>query len=380
MKANQIPGTSDLPAGLRKSRLLLATAGGTMSAATKIVEGLEDETALLHADHHRLARCGLRPALIEKLLDLRARHAHEAHEEEVLRRGGWVAVHGEESFPESLITIPAAPAALFGRGTLPDRDQPVVAIIGSRRCTPEGRRLAREMAYELARAGVAIVSGLARGIDSAALRGTLSGGAPALGVLGSGFDFIYPPENRGLFEEVAAQGALISEFTLGTAPQRGLFPRRNRLISGLALGVLVVEASDKSGTLITVDHAIAQGRVVMAVPGLVGPACFQGTNRLVRDGAQVILSVEDIVLSLGLSPARSTRADRDASAAPSRPDPSVPDTAVLAACGDEAMTPDAIAAATGLPVRQVLAILARLAMEDRIERHPGALYLGKTRK
>jgi DNA processing protein len=177
-------------------------------------------------------------------------------------------------------------------------DDAAVAIVGSRRATAYGEAVARELAGELARRGITIVSGLARGIDAAAHRGALDAGGTTLAVLGSGLDEIYPPEHRELAAEVTTSGALLSEFPLGTAPLRLHFPRRNRIISGLSLGVVVVEAGVKSGALITAHHALEQGREVFAVPGRVHAQYSEGSNRLIKAGAKLVESWEDVLVEL----------------------------------------------------------------------------------
>ena len=199
--------------------------------------------------------------------------------------GVGVLVWGDAEYPARLQEIASAPPVLYVRGR-------------SRRATAYGEAVARELAGELARRGITIVSGLARGIDAAAHRGALDAGGTTLAVLGSGLDEIYPPEHRELAAEVTTSGALLSEFPLGTAPLRLHFPRRNRIISGLSLGVVVVEAGVKSGALITAHHALEQGREVFAVPGRVHAQYSEGCNRLIKAGAKLVESWEDVLVEL----------------------------------------------------------------------------------
>jgi len=212
--------------------------------------------------------------------------------------GVGVLVWGDAEYPARLQEIASAPPVLYVRGRMEPGDDAAVAIVGSRRATAYGEAVARELAGELARRGLIIVSGLARGIDAAAHRGALEAGGPTWAVLGSGLDEIYPPEHRGLAEEVTTSGALLSEFPLGTAPLRLHFPRRNRIISGLSLGVVVVEAGVKSGALITAHHALEQGREVFAVPGRVHAQYSEGSNRLIKAGAKLVESWEDVLVEL----------------------------------------------------------------------------------
>lgn len=205
----------------------------------------------------------------------------------------------EKVFPEKLREIYRTPERLFVRGKLPDPRLPAVAIVGARMCSPYGKSQAYRFAAELARQGVQIISGLARGIDSMAHEGALSvAGGRTFGVLGCGVDVVYPKGNSGLYRRVRENGGLISEFPAGTPPRPANFPQRNRLISAFADIVLVIEAREKSGSLITVDHALEQGRSVYALPGRVDDALSQGCNRLVAQGAGIAVSPEMLLEEL----------------------------------------------------------------------------------
>mgnify|MGYP001115180768 CR=1 FL=1 len=216
----------------------------------------------------------------------------------VAKAGVAVIVWGDPEYPSRLQAIASAPPVLYVRGGLAREDEAAVAIVGSRRATAYGEDMAGELARELGRRGLTIVSGLARGIDAAAHRGALEVGARTVAVLGHGLDQTYPPEHRDLAESVAASGVLLSEFPLGTAPLRPHFPRRNRIISGLSLGVVVVEAGVESGALITANHALDQGRDVFAVPGRVHARYSEGCNRLIKAGAKLVESWEDVLAEL----------------------------------------------------------------------------------
>ena len=197
----------------------------------------------------------------------------------------------DPDYPARLRAIPDPPAALFVKGTLAPDDQHAIAIVGSRRASPYGRHVAAELAAALAQRGFTIVSGMALGADAAAHEGCLHAGGRTIAVLGSGIDVIYPPEHADLYERIAAAGAVISEMPPGVPPARNNFPARNRIISGLALGVVVVEAPEKSGALITASHALEQGREVFAVPGSVNSAQSRGSHQLLRDGAKLVTAV-----------------------------------------------------------------------------------------
>jgi DNA processing protein len=201
----------------------------------------------------------------------------------------------QKDYPPGLKAIDDPPIVLYVKGDLRETDAVAIGIVGSRRCTFYGRSQAERLGSILAARGVTVVSGMARGIDSAAHRGALGAGGRTLAVMGNGLSSVYPPENRDLFEKISANGAAISEFPMDMAPLPGNFPRRNRLISGLSLGVVVVEAALDSGSLITARLALEQGREVFAVPGKAGSPTSRGTHSLIRDGAKLVEDVDDIL-------------------------------------------------------------------------------------
>lgn len=210
-------------------------------------------------------------------------------------------IYGSEDYPDILDRIPDPPVVLFYRGDFENfLKMPAIAVIGSRRCTTYGRNVARTLARDFVRSGIAVVSGLARGIDGEAHRGVIEEGGVTMAVLGSGLDVCYPPEHARLSEKIIEKGVILSEYPPGTEPARYRFPERNRLISGFSRGVVVVEAGKKSGTMITVNTALDQGRDVFAVPGEVTRALSMGTNMLLRDGAGVVITAADVLEPLGL--------------------------------------------------------------------------------
>ncbi|MGE4605391.1 MAG: DNA-processing protein DprA, partial [Myxococcota bacterium] len=224
-------------------------------------------------------------------------------------------------YPERLSALSDPALLLLVRGRPELLSRPAVAIVGSRAATVYGKRVARQIAADLAAAGLTVVSGLARGVDAEAHEGALEAGGVTVAVLACGIDRVYPPEHRALARRVAASGAVIGELPLGTPPKAPFFPMRNRLISGLSLAVVVVEARERSGSLITASHAANQGRDVFAVPGPITAPTSAGTNQLLRDGACVALGAEDVLRELGVeslrtpSPARQTRRLGDSAAA-----------------------------------------------------------------
>lgn len=206
----------------------------------------------------------------------------------------------DEEYPKRLRNIPSPPYALFFKGMLPREDRSSVAIVGARECTPYGEVMAKEFAKALAKKGVQIISGMARGVDSAGQSGALEVGGESFGVLGCGVDICYPREKIGLYMDLQGSGGVISEFPLGTNPLPQYFPARNRIISGLADTILVMEAKEQSGSLITADMALEQGKDVYALPGPINSRLSMGCNRLIRQGAGILLSPDELLQELGI--------------------------------------------------------------------------------
>ncbi len=218
--------------------------------------------------------------------------------EYIEKEGITLLCYGTRGYPEVLMDIYDPPAVLFCKGKLQGDEANAVAIVGSRRCSLYGLQMAEQLAFALAVKGVTVISGMARGIDSAAHRGALRAGGRTVAVMGSGFGHVYPPGSGKLFSAICESGAVLTEYTSDTFPERGNFPRRNRIISGMAKGVVVVEATRKSGAMITVDLALDQGREVFAVPGRADSLTSGGTNELIQNGAKLVMSADDILEDL----------------------------------------------------------------------------------
>ena len=211
------------------------------------------------------------------------------------KTGGRLVTLNDDDYPRRLKDIYDPPALLYLRGELKKEDELAIAIVGSRKTSAYGREITERIGRDLARHGVTVVSGMARGIDSVAHRGALQGGGRTIAVLGCGVDVIYPSENRSLFHQIIERGAVVSEFRMESLPEGGHFPRRNRIISGLSMGAVIVQASAGSGSLITAGYALEQGREVFAVPGNVGAEGSRGTNQLIKEGAKLVESSGDIL-------------------------------------------------------------------------------------
>lgn len=246
---------------------------------------------------------GVTPQIAEAVTGAACRRFAEEECRRIERTGVRLLTFLDADYPRRLFEIGDPPPLLYLRGKVPSWD-PAVAVVGGRRATREGLKAADRLSCELSAAGVLVVSGMARGIDTAAHRGALAGSGSTVAVLGCGADVVYPPENRQLADRIAAEGCILSEFPLGTRPLAEHFPRRNRIISGLSRGVLVVEAVEKSGSLITARYALDQGREVMAVPGPISSPACRGSNGLIKAGAQLVDCIDDILDATRINAAR----------------------------------------------------------------------------
>jgi DNA processing protein len=292
----------------------------------------------------------------------------------MLEKGVSLLCLGTPPYPAALATIPDPPGLLYMRGNLEPRDQQAVAIVGSRHGTSYGRRIAERLAGDLARAGFTIISGLARGIDAMAHRGALQAGGRTLAVLAGGLSRIYPPEHAELAQEVAVSGALLTESSMLMEPMAGMFPARNRIISGLARAVVVVEAADKSGALITASHAAEQGREVFAVPGPVDSPASGGALELLRKGAKLARHAGDILEELqGIAPLIAAgQAQNSGSAAPGGLDDL--QRRIWEFLGSQRQNVDDIARTMSLSAPELTRVLMVLEMKKVIKRLPGNQY------
>lgn len=290
----------------------------------------------------------------------------------------WCGEHGvriitmtDEDYPASFESLPDAPPVMFVRGQLSASDSLAIGIVGTRHATQYGLREAARFARDLARAGVTVVSGMARGIDAAAHRGAIEAGGRTIAVLGGGLAHIYPPEHKGLSGEIAAAGAVISEYAPDAPPRGPMFPQRNRLISGLSLGVLVIEAAARSGSLITARHAAEQGREVFALPGPVTSRVSLGCHALIRDGAHLVTSVDHILEELGPAASSIPTGDGHQLRQPGELLLNDQERTVLEVIATEATSIDVITRQSGLPIHRVLSTISVLETRRLIRRLSG---------
>lgn len=283
----------------------------------------------------------------------------------------------EPSYPSRLKTIPDPPPLLYISGTLTPQDDVAVAIVGGRRATAPGRILTEEIAKDLSERGITIISGLARGIDAAAHRGALAAQGRTIAVLGCGIDRTYPSEHQTLRRSIESHGAVISELTIGAAPHSHHFPRRNRIISGLSLGVLVSEAAINSGSLITAKLALEQGREVFAVPGSIKEEACRGSNRLIKEGAKLVEGAQDVLDEIvpQIDARQRARMRLDAAPLDAKAPIGQEDLSVYEALSYEAQSIDSVIERTGLSAAQVSATLLSLELNGRIRQLPGQQYI-----
>ncbi len=281
-----------------------------------------------------------------------------------------IVTYVDPEYPESLREIHDPPLALYVKGGFQSRDRHAIGMVGARRCTRYGQQCAESLSYSLAKAGVTVVSGLAKGIDTAAHEGALKGQGRTLAVLGSALDCLYPPSNRDLAERIANQGAVISEFAFGRQPDKSTFPMRNRVVSGLSKGIVVVEAGRKSGALITADQALEQGRTVLAMPGRIDSPASAGTHALIQQGAKLVTSAEDVLQEFEFLTGWSGIGQERQAA---RPAPSLSDkeARIMAELEQGEQNVDAVIRATGLGPGEVSALLIGLEMKRLIRMLPG---------
>ena len=287
--------------------------------------------------------------------------------------GARMVLWGDADYPKQLAAIRGAPAALYVVGCVAALKAPQLAMVGARAASPLGLAIARELADSLAHAGLTITSGLAMGIDAASHEGALAARGRTVAVFGTGLDRVYPAENVGLAERVRATGALVSEFPPRTEPQRQNFPRRNRVISGLALGTLVVEAARDSGSLITAQRAAEQGREVFAVPGSIRNPLSWGCHQLIRDGAHLVAEPADVLAGLRFHHEYQRLERQDPGSSGDVPLDKEYEM-LLDALGFEPATIDALVARCGLSGEAIASMLLILELEGRIAPYPGGLY------
>ena len=354
----------------RKYWIGFSRAAGTGAVRLRqLLDTFGDIASAWRADASALRASGIGPHAVEGILEARANIDLDAEVDRLNRLGFTYLTWQDPRFPAPLLEIASPPIVLYCWGSLDQADRHATAIVGTRRPTPYGQAVARDLATALAVHGVTTVSGLARGIDSIAHRASLDAGGRTLAVLGSGLDQVYPPEHRTLAGEIADQGAVLTEYPLGTRPEAGNFPVRNRIVAGLARALVVVEAGEASGALITADFAADQGREVFSVPGNIYSRASRGVNKLLLQGATPFLSPEDVLAALAI-PAQLQSPPEEA------PSLGADLEGLLAGLlTDEPSHADDLVARTHRPPSEVVAALAMLELQGRAVQVGGMNYV-----
>ncbi len=336
----------------------------------ELLVALGSPQAVLSAQDYELDRVeGLSEADRRKLR--REAKADISADLEMVERSGIDIVSiSDERYPKRLREIPEPPPVLFVAGTIEKRDELSVAMVGTRAATPYGKLVAERLAGDLGRKGFTVVSGLARGIDQAAHRGALSAGGRTIGVLGCGLDVDYPRGSRELKQQMREAGAIITEYGFGTEPREERFPTRNRIISGMSLGVVVVEAPERSGALLTADFALEQNREVFAVPANIDAPTSRGCLQLIKDGAKLVDSAEDIIDGLGIVPEAIPESRK-----PPPTDLSPDEAAVIGALSHEPKHLDVLIQQTGLCAARATSALMLLEVKGAARRLPGSMFV-----
>jgi DNA processing protein len=368
-----VPPIRSVPVEDRESFIKLSLVNGV---GPRLLAGLIDHfgsaAATLKAT---LSQLGQVPRIGPKLSTLIRDSSQGDLAERVLQHcnvhGVRIIISGDPEFPRLLAELPDPPVMLFVRGEFHQSDQLSIAMVGTRHCTNYGRTMAERISKGLARYGITIVSGLARGIDATCHRGAIESNGRTMAVLGSSVTDIYPPEHKELADQVVEHGVLISETHPFSKPKAGVFPQRNRIISGLSLGTIVVEAADRSGSLITARHAGEQGRDLFAVPGAATSRMSRGCNRLIRDGAILIQDAEDVIEHLGPLVEKATLGDGNVVHHAAELQLNEMETAVLQAIDCMPTDIDQVISTSKLPVPRVLSTLSVLEMRGLIQRLSG---------
>ena len=334
-----------------------------------LIQYFGDLEAAWSAAPIELARAGLGGKVIERILQARQNVDLEKLWAKIEAQGIKILTWEDETYPQRLKEIDQPPPVLYIRGSyLPD-DLFAVAIVGTRRVTAYGRQITEELAAYLATHGITVISGLARGVDAIAHQTALKAGGRTIGVLGSGVDKIYPPEHRGLAEKMIENGAIVSDYAPGTPPDASNFPPRNRIISGLSLAVVVIEAGETSGALITAEFAAEQGREIFSVPGSILAPQSKGTNKLIQNGALPLLSVNDLMQALNLSRMGEQKAARKAIPSDET------EARLMNVLSEEPLHVDEIRNQTELPIEKVSAALALMELKGMVRQVGGMNYV-----
>ena len=339
-----------------------------------LINHFGDPEKIFHADHKDLGAVeGINKKAIDAILHFKPIPQIDRELDRAAAKGIRIIPFTSSEYPENLKNIYDPPPFLYVNGTFEKQDGNAIAVVGSRYASEYGMKATQRITCDLTSCGITIISGMARGIDSCAHREALAGGGRTIAVLGSGVDVVYPPENRELYKRITAQGAVISEYPMGTKPNSYNFPGRNRIISALSLGVLVAEASQKSGSLITARYALEQGREVFATPGNIYSYKSRGTNDLLKRGAKVVQTAEDILEELQFPVEK--RNNMDYNCRKNREELGLEEQKLYELIEEESVHIDELMLKSGLSSGQLSSILLDLELKDLIQHLPGKRFV-----
>ena len=335
----------------------------------KLLQYFGDIQSAWEARSYQLQAACLNETLLQRMVDIRNRVSLDVMEQEIFSQGIKVLTWDDPEYPDRLRQITQSPFVLYIKGEIDTDDIWAVAIIGTRRYSAYGQQVAENLSHTLAHNGITIISGLARGIDGIAHKAALAAGGRTIAVLGSGLDKLYPPEHRDLANLISKQGALISDYPLGTPPDGSNFPPRNRIISGLSKCIIVIEAGEKSGALITATYAAEQGKEVFSVPGKITAPMSKGTNLLIKQGAHPLLDPQDVLDMLNMTLVAEQRVVRKALPGDSK------EAVLYQTVGDEPLHVDEISSLVDMPIEEVTSTLALMELKGMVRKTFGMKYM-----
>jgi DNA processing protein len=364
--------------GIKDWIILNMIPGVGSSTFRRLIKFFGSPSAVLNTSLKELAMVrGLTPSVCQSIIDHRASIEVDEELRLIEKHNCNIITIEDQTYPSALKAIHDPPPLLYIKGELTEADSNSIAIVGTRNASPYGKMASEKLSNQLASRGITVVSGLAHGIDTYAHNGALSAGGRTIAVMGNGLDIIYPSENAKLFDAIVNSGAVISELSMGTQPRRGMFPQRNRLISGISLGTLVVEASRQSGALITADLALEQGREVFAIPGPIYSEESKGTNWLIKQGAKLVDSVEDILEELPSHSFQQTDdniKNEDAIVESQLPQD---EGTIWKVIGSSPIHIDDISRQSGLPIFKVCSVLVMLELKGLVQQLSGKMFIRK---
>lgn len=341
----------------------------------RLIEEFGDPVNLWYSSVKELKKINyLNETDLIQLIDKNKKENADRYLSELAKKNIRIITIKDGEYPDILRNIYDPPVVLYVKGGL-KRDEKALAIVGSRNASEYGSKIAYKLAYKLSLAGFTVISGLAKGIDTFAHIGALEAGGRTVAILGCGIDRIYPQENRKLSEKIENSGAIISEYLPGNKPMPYNFPARNRIISGMAMGIIIVEAGEKSGSLITANHALDQGREVFAVPGNIDSINSKGTNKLIKDGARIITGIEDVLEEFGISDYTGSSNYNLYKGILFPPNLTVEEKAILKCLADGQLHIDLIAVRCGMDCARVSAMLALMEISGYVRQLPGKYFM-----